>query len=95
MAVEDPDGVATYDMLTEITTAVTDFAAWTGREGACVPSVEVRADVPEQEPDSDVVSLYQGDHHGILVSRRRPCRVESGPQMHLAVEARHRRAGVA
>lgn len=67
MAVEDPDGVATDDMLTEITTAVTDFAAWTGREGACVPSVEVRADVPEQEPDSDVVGLYQGDHHPILV----------------------------
>lgn len=67
MKVTDPDGVADEDLLSEIEGAVADFEAWTGRDGVCVPSIRVQADVPEEEPGSDVVGMYQGDHQPILV----------------------------
>lgn len=67
MTVFDPDDLAGADMTTEIEAAIMDFAAWTGREGVCVPGVEIVADVPEDDPDNPKVGTYEGPHDRILV----------------------------
>lgn len=66
MTVTDPEGVATDDVLAEINQALADFEAWTGRDGVCVPGIEVQQDIPV-ESGSDVAGLYRGEDDPILI----------------------------
>ena len=62
MGVDDPDRVASNSTKSWIASGIKDFARWTGREGVCVPSVQL---VDDEE--SDHGGLYQGAHQPILV----------------------------
>lgn len=65
MAVEDPDGIAEPAFVAEMEGALADFAAWTAREGVCVPAIEVRARIDTWSEDA--VGLYDEPGEPILV----------------------------
>lgn len=72
MTVEDPDDLASDNMLADIDAALSDFAAWTGRDGVCVPRIEVQEDVDvERDPYHNAVGVYQGEHSPILIEAGR------------------------
>lgn len=58
-------GDADATFLAEVQGALDDFAAWTGREGVCVPEVRVE----EELGDGRVQGRYRGPHSAILLSR--------------------------
>ena len=64
MEVEDRDG-AEEGVLNAVRDAITTFAAETGRDGVCVPTVSVRDDVTYG--DVEVQGQYRGPHASILV----------------------------
>ncbi|MCB9760189.1 MAG: hypothetical protein H6739_10175 [Alphaproteobacteria bacterium] len=57
MTVEDPENVAGDLSEGLVAGAIADFAAWTGREGVCVPSVELHAEV-------SAIEKIDGQYHG-------------------------------
>lgn len=50
--ITDPDGVATEGMVEELSQAVEDFAAWTGRDAVCVGELRIQEDVAWHGGDS-------------------------------------------
>ncbi len=65
MEVRDPAGLGDAALDEAIVAGIADFAAWTGREGVCVPAVEVREDVLPAV--SSAVGRYRGPKRPILV----------------------------
>jgi hypothetical protein len=63
MQVEDPAGIGSDWDRSEFARAISDFAAWTGREGVCVPALEIR----DSLADGMAIGLYQGPHQHILL----------------------------
>ncbi len=71
MEVRDPDGLAGEGVMDEIRTAIADFAVATGREGVCVPAVDVVGPLTHRE--APVCGDYSGPRWSIRVSAERDC----------------------
>ncbi len=71
MEVRDPDGLAGEGVMDDIRTAITDFAAATGREGVCVPAVDVVGPLTHRE--ELVCGDYSRPRWSIRVSAERDC----------------------
>ena len=70
MEVTDPDDLVSPAFVAEIRRAVDDFAAWTGRNGVCVPEARVAA-------PGDVARHHRRSRHPNY-NRRRPLLVHTG-----------------
>ena len=69
MSVVDPDGLASGWELDQFTSALADFASATGREGVCVPEIQV---VSKNDP------LLEEHFDGMYLGEGEPIRVAAG-----------------
>lgn len=65
MTVDDRTDMADFAFIDDIDAALADFAAWTGRDGVCVPEVRV----VETIDGETAAGIYQGPSWPILVDR--------------------------
>lgn len=66
MEVVDPEGLSDAAFDAAIAAAIADFAAWTGREGVCVPGVEVVEEL--RRNGEQVAGRYPGPHQRIEIA---------------------------
>ncbi|MES2645156.1 MAG: hypothetical protein V4850_37055 [Myxococcota bacterium] len=62
----DVTGAGTPDLHANVAQAIADFAAWTGRDGVCVPGVDVREEVRAR--GEEVEGSYGGPHTWIWMA---------------------------